>query len=67
MGTKTEYYDFNLPADTDYADQNQFNENFETLDTTLHNMQSQINSDADAILAIQQQIGIINAALEEVL
>ncbi len=44
MGTKTEYYDFNLPADTDYADQNQFNENFEVLDTTLHNMQSQINS-----------------------
>ena len=44
MGTKTEYYDFNLPADTDYADQNQFNENFEVLDTTLHNMQGQINS-----------------------
>lgn len=46
MGTKTEYYDFNLPADTDYADQTQFNENFEVLDTTLHNMQSQINSTA---------------------
>ena len=67
MGTKTEYYDFNLPADTDYADQAQFNENFEALDTALHNMQSQINSDGDAILAIQQLLGSINAVLEEVL
>lgn len=46
MGAKTQYYEYNLPANDDYADQNKFNENFESLDTTLHNMQTQIDSAA---------------------
>ena len=46
MGAKTQYYEYNLPANDDYADQNKFNENFESLDSTLHNMQTQIDSAA---------------------
>lgn len=45
MGTKTNYYDFNLPGDDDYASQTPFNENFEALDTILHNQ-------AEAIAAV---------------
>ena len=45
MGTKTEYYDFNLPADDDYASQTPFNDNFEDLDSILHNQ-------AEAITAV---------------
>lgn len=44
MGTKTEYYEFNLPANDDYADQNKFNENFQTLDSVLHTMQGEVDS-----------------------
>ena len=35
MGTKTTNYEFNLPADTDYADQSKYNENFTSLDALL--------------------------------
>lgn len=42
MGTKTNYYEFNLPADDDYASQTPFNENFEDLDTILHNQAESI-------------------------
>lgn len=44
MGTKTTNYEFNLPANDDYADQNKFNENFVSLDTILKGL-------ADAIAA----------------
>ena len=53
---KSNYYDFNLPEDTDNADQNQYNENFETLDATLYNMQSQINGKQDAIKVINKRV-----------
>lgn len=36
MGTRTTYFNFNLPADDDYASQTPFNENFSSLDAILH-------------------------------
>lgn len=35
MGGKTTNYEFNLPADSDYADQNVYNSNFVSIDTIL--------------------------------
>lgn len=35
MGTKTTNYEFNLPADDDYASQTPFNQNFTSLDAML--------------------------------
>lgn len=59
MGTKTNYYEFNLPADDDYASQTPFNDNFEDLDSILHNQ-------AEAITAVTPTAAtatIDNAAL----
>lgn len=57
---KSNYYDFNLPEDTDNADQNQYNDNFSKLDTIL-------KEQADGIAAVTPSTTatIDNTALAE--
>ena len=38
MGTRTTHFNFNLPADDDYASQAPFNDNFTELDAILFNV-----------------------------
>lgn len=44
MGTQTNYYNFNLPADDDYASQTPFNDNFTSLDSILHEQAEDISA-----------------------
>lgn len=59
MGTRTTHFNFNLPADDDYASQTPFNDNFTELDAIL-------KTQADGIAAVTPTVStasIDNTAL----
>ena len=56
--TQTTHYSFNLPAGTDPASVNPLNDNMELLDSTLWDMQEDIDT-------LETTVGTVNAILAD--
>jgi hypothetical protein len=56
--TQTTHYSFNLPAGTDPASITPLNANMETLDSTLWNMQGDIDT-------LESTVGTVNSILAD--